>query len=234
MPGGRWNMVVQPWISLSFLCSATAGVIMVALAVWPPIVAPTSRRHKLAFLVLAVLGVGAVISSEWLHHLSDDGTTRQLSEIARNVRKILQARGLNASGDLETLLDRLRRALPRKVSPAAHDQLVAALRAVGPHTVSISVEENATDGGDLAVQLDAIFHEAGWQVERPRGTIQPGLDPGLFYRWDYPEPAPVEFGPFLIAMDAAGIPLHEGPLVAPGQNADGKLLILIERNPNSL
>lgn len=57
---------------------------------------------------------------------------------------------------------------------------------------------------------------------------------GLFYWWNYEESAPVELALFRIEMDAAGLPLHQSQLVAGSQSANGKLLILIERDPNEL
>lgn len=221
-------------MSASLLCSILAGAIALLLGIWPTFAVPTSRRHKATFAAVGLLGVVAIAGSEAIHDRSETKDSGELRDISSGVRQILSTHGFDSSGDTATLLARLRRSLPRTISASIRPQLVAALRAAGPHTVSIAVEENAIDGGDLAGQFASIFHEAGWQVDPINGSVVANPNPGIFYYWNVLGPTPIELAPFLIEMDAAGLTLLPSVEVAQGAAPNGKLLIVIERNPNAL
>lgn len=102
-------------MSASLLCSIVAGIVAIMLGTWPIIAMPISRQHKTAFAASGVLGLCAVIQSERLHDRSDAENARRLASISTGVRQLLKARGMDASGDTATLLNRLRRALPLMV-----------------------------------------------------------------------------------------------------------------------
>lgn len=129
-------------MSASLLCSIVAGIVAIMLGTWPIIAMPISRQHKTAFAASGVLGLCAVIQSERLHDesdrlhdRSDAENARRLASISTGVRQLLKARGMDASGDTTTLLNRLRRALPLMVETLWSNQLLSSKMQVGMQTL---------------------------------------------------------------------------------------------------